>query len=105
MSKSISVKIEEAKKFLEKNAKANLNLKLAQSALADAEKTKAELEQLKAKIGELTEAREKAISLLDQAMVRVKLEKKLKAKETRLQARLANLSSAPESAKLVYLSP
>lgn len=99
MSKSVSVKIDEAKKFLEKNAKANLNLKLAQSALADAEKTRTELEQLKTKIGELTESRDKAISFLDQAMARVKLEKKLKAKEARLQARLANLSSAPESAK------
>jgi FKBP-type peptidyl-prolyl cis-trans isomerase (trigger factor) len=99
MSKSISAKIEEAKKFLEKNAKTNLNLKLAQSALADAEKTKTELEQLKAKIGELTEARDEAINFLDQAMARVKLEKKLKAKEIRLQARLANLSSAPDGAK------
>lgn len=99
MSKSISATIEDAKKFLEKNAKANLNLKLAQSALADAEKTKAELEELKAKIGELTEARDKAVSFLDQTMARVKLEKKLKAKETKLQTRLANLSSAPEGAK------
>lgn len=99
MSKSITVKVEEAKKFLEKNAKANLNLKLAQNALADVEKTKAELAQVKAKVCELTDARDKAINFLDQAMARVKLEKKLKAKEAKLQTRLANLSTSPDGAK------
>jgi FKBP-type peptidyl-prolyl cis-trans isomerase (trigger factor) len=99
MSKSTSAKIEDARKFLEKNAKANLNLKLAQSAVADSEKTTMELAQLKAKIHELTEARDKAIYTLDQAMARVKLEKKLKTKESKLQKRLADLSSAPDGAK------
>jgi hypothetical protein len=99
MSKSISSKLADSKKFLEKNAKSNLNLKQALSALADAEKTATEISALKAKLSDLAEAREASIGALDQAMARVKLEKRLKAKEAKVQARLANLSTSGDAAK------
>ena len=53
MSKSISSKLEDSKKFLEKNAKSNLSLRQALSALAEAERTTTELSSLKAKLREL----------------------------------------------------
>jgi len=99
MGKSISAKLEDSRKFLEKNGKSNLNLKQALGALADAEKSAAELSQLKARLSELTQAREGSLSNLDQAIARVKLEKKLKAKESRVQAKLADLSSLGGVAK------
>ena len=99
MGKSISEKLEDSRKFLEKNGKSNLNIKQALAALADAEKSAAELSQLKARLGELSEARDESLCSLDQAIARVKLEKKLKAKESRVQAKLADLSSLGGVAK------
>jgi hypothetical protein len=93
MGKSISSKLDDSRKFLEKNAKSNLNLKLAQAALSDADKVGTELSSLKARLGELTEARKNTVSALDEAMARVKLEKRLKAKEAKVQAKLAILAS------------
>ena len=94
MSKSISSTLDSSRKFLEKNEKSNLNLKQALTALSDAEKASVELSSLKAKLGALTEARKNAVLALDEALNRVKLEKKLKAKEAKVQARLADLASS-----------
>ncbi|GEM_PF-2375475 len=99
MSKSISGKIEDSKKFLDKNGKSNLNLKQAQAALADAEKASSEVATLKARLSETLETRKKSLSSLDEALARVKREKRLKAKEAKLQAKLAILSSPPVAAK------
>jgi hypothetical protein len=99
VSKSISKKVEDSKKFFEKNAQANLNTKAALSALASLEKATAELTALKAKVSELTAARKETIFILDAEMARVRMEKKLKAKEAKLQARLVALSSPVPSSK------
>ena len=99
MSKSITSKLADSRRFLEKNDKSNLNLKQALAALADAEKAATEISSLKAKLGDLAEAREASLGALDQAMARVKLEKKLKAKEAKVQARLADLSSTGGAVK------
>jgi hypothetical protein len=88
-----------ARKFLEKYAKSNLNLKQAQAALAEAEKSSAELASLKARLGEQSEAREASLTALAGAMARIRLEKKLKGKEERVQAKLAALSAPAGSAK------
>jgi hypothetical protein len=99
MSKSIPGQLASTRKFLEKYAKSNLNLKQAQAALSEAEKVHAELASLKARLGELTEARKGSMLALEEAMARVKLEKKLKGKEARVQAKLAVLASPSGSAK------
>jgi len=93
MSKSISSKLEASKKWLEKNAQAGLNVKPANAVLANAEKAAADLAALKAKVVEATAAKATALRNLDDAMNRVKTEKKLKAKETKLQLKLAALAS------------
>ncbi|MDA8424633.1 MAG: hypothetical protein M0Z80_00720 [Treponema sp.] len=92
MSRSASDKLSESKKWLEKNAQSNLNLKPALAALAAAEKAVAELAALRARAAELANARDAALSSLDEALGRAKTEKRLKAKEAKLQARLAALS-------------
>ena len=99
MSRSISSKLESARKYLEKNAKSSLNLKQALAALAEAEKASAELASLKSRLPDLVEARERSVEALEAAMARVKLEKRLKEKEAKVQARLADLASPAGSAK------
>jgi hypothetical protein len=76
-----------------------LNFKQALLALSDAEKAATELTTLKARQSEAAAAREESIRALDQAMAKVKLEKKLKAKEARVQAKLAELSTPGGAAK------
>jgi hypothetical protein len=93
MAKSIQVKLQESKKWLEKNAQANLSLKSAQAFLASAEKSVAEVALLKRKQEEAIQAREAAMDALDSAMAKAKLEKKLKAKDAKLQTKIASLSS------------
>ena len=95
MSKSVSAKLQESRKWLEKNAQSGLNLKLANAALANADKTVAELESMKARVAELTRSKAEAVANLDAAMSRIKTEKRLKGKEAKLQAKLAALSAAP----------
>jgi hypothetical protein len=92
MSRSASDKLAESKKWLEKNAQSDLNLKPAQAAVAAAEKAVAELASLRARASELANARDAALSSLDEALDRAKTEKRLKAKESKLQAKLAALS-------------
>ncbi len=53
------------------------------------------MEALKARVAELTRSKAAAVANLDAAMGRVKTEKRLKAKEARLQAKLAALAAAP----------
>lgn len=93
MSKSVTSKLEATRKWLEKNAQAGLNLKAANAVLANAEKAASDLAGLKAKLAEATAAKATALKSLDNAMARVKTEKKLKAKEARLQLKLAALAS------------
>lgn len=93
MSKSVLKQLEESRKWLEKNSQAGLSTKSANSALANADKAVGELAAFKARIAELTLAKNKAIEALGASMTRVKTEKKLKAKEARLQARLAALAA------------
>jgi flagellar motor switch/type III secretory pathway protein FliN len=99
MGRSISSKLESSRKFLEKNSKSTLNLKQAQAMLSNVEKVSAELSSLRTRLGELVEARKSSIIALDEAMAKVKLEKKLKQKEAKVQAKLAILSSPPAPAK------
>lgn len=94
MSKSISSVLDASRKFLEKNEKSNLSLKQALAALSDAEKACTELSSLKTKLAALTEARKDAVLALEDALARVKLEKKLKSKEAKVQAKLADLASS-----------
>jgi hypothetical protein len=95
MSKSITGKLESARKFIEKHAKSDLNIKQAQAALSDAEKLSAEAATLKTKLSEVLERRGRSVTALEQALVRVTLEKKLKAKEAKVQAKLAALGAPP----------
>ena len=94
MSKSVSNRIEESKKWLEKNSQSGLNLKSAIAALANAEKAASELDSLKSRMAELTQGRNAVMENLALAMAKTKTEKRLKAKEARVQAKLAALSSS-----------
>lgn len=93
MSKSVSAKLAESRKWLEKNSQSGLNIKGANAALANADKAVVELESLKGRVAELMHSKAAAVANLDAAMSRVKTEKRLKAKEARLQAKLAALSA------------
>ena len=94
MSKSVSRQLEESRKWLDKNSQAGLSIKPASAALANADKITAELATFKARMAELTLAKNTAMESLRAAMEKVKTEKKLKAKEARLQARLAALTAS-----------
>jgi hypothetical protein len=99
MAKSISKILDESKKFLEKNGKANLNLKHAQAALAEAERVASEVSSLKSRLSEMIETRQASLGGLEQAIAKVKLEKRLKAKEAKVQAKLADLSAPQGGSK------
>jgi DNA repair ATPase RecN len=92
MGKSISDKLAESKKWLDKNGQSSLNLKSAQAALANAEKSVAELASLKAKLREMIEDRDNALLSLEDALEKVRTEKRLRAKDAKLQAKLAALA-------------
>jgi hypothetical protein len=94
MSKSVSNRIEASKKWLEKNSQSGLNLKSAIAALAGAEKAASELGSLKSRMAELAQGRNAALENLALAMAKAKTEKRLKAKEARVQAKLAALSAS-----------
>ncbi len=89
MSKAIAGKLASTKSWLGKASNANLNLKPAQAALANAEKAATELAALKAKVAEMTKIKKSAMKTLEDALDRVETEKKLKAKDAKLQAKLA----------------
>ncbi|MGO8695811.1 MAG: hypothetical protein ACLQMF_19280 [Rectinemataceae bacterium] len=91
MRKGISGKLVSTKNWLGKAAQADLNIKPAQAALANAEKATLELEALKAKVAETAKAKKAAMRTLDAAIEKVETEKKLKAKEAKVQAKLAVL--------------
>ena len=93
MNKSITRKLEDAKKFIEKHGKADLNIKQVQVSLSDAEKASGEVEAAKIKLSEVLERREGAMIALEMALERVILEKKLKAKEAKIQAKLVALGT------------
>jgi hypothetical protein len=93
MSKPVSVKLENAKKWLEKNGQALANGKAAQAALANAEKAVSEVTSVKARMAEVLSQKKGAILALDEALLIARTERKLKMKETRLQAKIAALSA------------
>ncbi len=93
MSKKNSGILETAGKWLEKNAETGVALKPALAALELAELAVKEAAIVKDKMIESLEARKKAIQDLTVAIDKAKTEKKLKAKESRLQAKLASLSA------------
>ena len=99
MGKSISVRFDEAKKWLKKNDEAGLNLKPAQAALASAEKISEELAKAKARVLELAAAKKDTLEVLSEALAKTKTEKKLKGKEVRLQSKLAALAAPPAASK------
>jgi DNA repair ATPase RecN len=95
MSKKLSAKLESTKKWLGKTAQASLNIKPAEAALANAEKAAAELDSLRTKVAAMAETKKNAVKTLDAAIEKIKIEKKLKAQEAKVQAKLASLSSPP----------
>ena len=94
MSKAIMGKLETTKKWLGKSSHANLNIKPAQLALANAEKITVELATLRSRLAEATVAKKVALKSLDAAIERIKAEKRLKAKEAKLQSKLAILTAS-----------
>jgi len=99
MGKSIAGRYEDSRKWLKKNDEVGLNLKPALAALAAAEKATEELGKAKSRVLEMTTARKAAVEALALAMNRAKTEKRLKAKELRLQARLAALAAPAAASK------
>lgn len=93
MSKKLLGKLATARKWLERNADAGITAKPAQAALEKADKAVAEAAAVRVKLADAIEAKNKAMLSLEEAMGKVKTEKKLKAKEAKLQARLASLST------------
>ena len=91
---SIEEKLETTKKWLGKSSHANLNIKPAQLALANAEKITVELATLRSRLAEATVAKKVALKSLDAAIERIKAEKRLKAKEAKLQSKLAILTAS-----------
>jgi hypothetical protein len=99
MSKSFSSSMAESKKWLKKNGETGLNLKAAQAALANVEKVSDELGKTKIRLAELVAARKSGVQALAAAMATAKTEKRLKAKESRLQSKLAALAAPPANVK------
>jgi len=97
MSKKIESQLASARKWLERNDSVGSTVKPAQAAIAAAEKAILEAQTAKATYAAATEAKKKAILAMGSAMAKTKTEKKLKAKEVRLQTKLATLV-APEKA-------
>jgi len=93
MSKKIESQLASARKWLERNDGVGSTVKPAQAAIAAAEKAVRETQAAKAAYAAAMEAKSKAILAMGAAMVKAKTEKKLKAKELRLQTKLASLVS------------
>jgi hypothetical protein len=97
MSKKIESQLASSRKWLERNDSVGSTVKPAQAAIAAAEKAVAEAKAAKATYTTAVAAKKKAVLAMGAAMVKTKTEKKLKAKELRLQTKLATLV-APEKA-------
>jgi hypothetical protein len=97
MSKKIESQLESARKWLERNDSVGSTVKPAQAAIAAAEKAVRDAQTAKVAYAAAMEAKKKAILAMGAAMVKTKTEKKLKAKELRVQTKLATLV-APEKA-------
>jgi len=97
MSKKIESQLASARKWLERNDTVGSTVKPAQAAIAAAEKAVRDAQAAKTAYATAMEAKKKAVLAMGAAMVKTKTEKKLKAKEIRLQTKLATLV-APEKA-------
>ncbi len=91
MSKKIESQLASARKWLERNDSVGSTVKPAQAAIAAAEKAVRDAQTAKAAYAAAMEAKKKAILAMGAAMVKTKTEKKLKAKELRVQTKLATL--------------
>lgn len=100
MSRKIGDKLSTARKWLDRNAETGATVKPALAALAATEKALAEAQVAKARYSAAVLAKKKAIAAMDDAMDKARTEKKLKAKESRLQIKLASLvkTDKPEKA-------
>lgn len=100
MSKKVESKLTTARKWLDRNVGVGATVKPALAALASAEKALADAQAAKEKYAVAVAAKQKAVSAMDAAMAKSKTEKKLKAKEFRLQTKLASLveTDKPEKA-------
>ena len=96
MGKKTGSKLKTTKKWLGKDSQAGLNIKPAQSALADAEKAALEFSSLKSKLAEVAAAKKAAKKSLEASLEAVKAEKRLRKQEAKIKAKLAALG-APSS--------
>lgn len=92
MSKKMQSVITTAIKWLDRNAEVGSTIEPARKAAEAAEKSLADVINAKDAYLAALDTRDKAMTTLELAMNRSKMEKKLKAKESRLQAKLASLS-------------
>lgn len=101
MSKKVESKLASARKWLDRNEGVGATVKPAQAALAAAEKALAEAQAAKAKYAAAVAAKQSALAAMDAALDKTKTEKKLKAKESRIQTKLASLTETakPEKAE------
>ncbi|MBN2873809.1 MAG: hypothetical protein JXM71_01840 [Spirochaetales bacterium] len=91
MSKKAEQKLASARKWLEKNVDVGATVKPAQNALAAAERALADAQVARAKYTAAITSKAKSLEAVEIAMAKTRAEKKLKAKELRLQSKLAAL--------------
>lgn len=99
MSKKVEEKLASAHKWLDRNASVGATVKPALAALATAEKALAEARAAKSKYVATAGAKAKALAAVQVSMAKIKTEKKLKAKEIRLQTKLASLVETDKQEK------
>jgi len=92
MGRSTTQKLESAQKWLGKYSQEVGTGKTALSALENAKKVASETALLKAKLSESVAIKKAAIQALDESILHAKTERKLKLKESKLQAKIAALS-------------
>ncbi len=97
MNKKLESRIAAAKKWLERNEGVGATTKLANAAITAAEKSILEAKAAKTKYEAATEAKEKAVLSMGIAMEKARTEKRLKAKEAKLQTRLASLVASEKT--------
>jgi hypothetical protein len=93
MNKVLPRKLNSTKRWLGKKSQATLNIRPAQAALVSAEKAATELSNLKTRLAEVSAAKKSAIKSLESSLEMVRVEKKLKAKQAKIQAKLAALGA------------
>jgi len=99
MSRKVEDKMSTARKWLDRNSGIGTTIKPATAALTAVDKAIAEAKSARAKYSAAVAAKEKAIKAMNIAMTKARLEKKLKAKESKLQAKLASLAETDKQEK------